>query len=418
MTNPTPRPRRGRARKVLLGVLAAIVALILAGLAWGAWQSRPLGTPQAVELSEARISDRLAAATVIGVGESTHGTHEFRRAWQLIAEDLVDRGFTTLAFEEDAGSVSLVNEWVQGGPGTVEEAVGHFGFRLNNIQEMADLLTWARSYNEGRPEAQRVQLYGVDLQRPEDDKAVALAWLAGVDADAAARFEAELAGMTDDSHYDPAASARWRPVADELAAAVDAAAAGRTDDAAVRAVLSARALARGAERGAVGLQANERDRLMADQLADLVDLRATQGGEHTLVFAHNGHVDRTPGGNVMLGTTLGEYAAQRWGDGYRVIGTDARRVALADQGETYTFTVNSPVRGLFAGTRLGYLEFADATPENRAVLETAFPAPSAGSPFAGWQAWVPFFHEVNTRPALAFDALVYADDTTPVTPLG
>lgn len=406
------------ARRILLTVLALVVLLAGGGFAWSAWTERPQGTPQAVELDHARISDRLASATVLAFGEATHGTHEFRAAFLTVAQQLADRGFTTIALEEDAGSVSRVDAWVQGGPGTVEDALAAFGFRLSRTQEMAELLTWARAHNEGRPDAERIRLHGIDFQRPEADRAVALAWLAEHDPAAATRLETDLAAMDDDSHYDPTRSEAFRPAADELARVVEAAAGDATDDATVRAVLAAKTLARGAERGASGLQSHARDRLMADQLADLVTLRARQGGDHTLLFAHNGHVDRTPQASLVLGTNLGQHAARMWGDGYRVIGTDARHVALLDGGRTHGFTVNSRVRGLFAGTSVGYLEFADATEENRAVLDATFPAPSAGSPFAAWQAWVPFFHEVRTTPAQAFDALIYVDRTTPVTAAG
>ena len=98
------------------------------------------------------------------MGEATHGTHEFRAAWQTVAAQLAERGFTTIAFEENSGNVSAVDEWVQGGPGTAEDAVRRFGFRLSRTQEMVDLITWARQFNEGRPESDRVQLYGIDVQ--------------------------------------------------------------------------------------------------------------------------------------------------------------------------------------------------------------------------------------------------------------
>ena len=56
------------------------------------------------------------------------------------------------------------------------------------------------------------------------------------------------------------------------------------------------------------------------------------------------------------------------GDDYRVIGTDSYHTALLADGVTSEFTVPSRVRGLFTGTQVGYLELADATPENRSVL--------------------------------------------------
>ncbi|MEL4359040.1 MULTISPECIES: hypothetical protein [unclassified Luteococcus] len=76
------------------------------------------------------------------------------------------------------------------------------------------------------------------------------------------------------------------------------------------------------------------------------------------------------------------------------------------------------MRGIFAGTRVGYLETAQANPENRAVLDRALPMASAGSPFNQLQRWLPFFHEVKVTPSQAWDALVYVNDSHPVTPVG
>lgn len=207
------------------------------------------------------------------------------------------------------------------------------------------------------------------------------------------------------------------PHAENLLRAVEQAASGSVDDRTTRAVLSARALERGLRLGAAGEDGTLRDELMADQLAWLVDQRARQGSAHTLLFAHNGHVDRVGAANASQSTTLGTLAAQRWGDRYRVIGTDSHHTVTLADGVTSQFTVPSPVRGLFAGTRVGYLELADATPGNRAVLRRRWPMPSAGWPFLEWQALIPFLHEVQVVPADSWDALIYAHQTTPVTPI-
>jgi len=410
-----PRPRRRRRFRL-------IVALVFLGLLAGWFGYRaltwaPAGTPQAVELAEARISDRLASATVLAVGEATHGTHEFRAAWQTVAVQLAGRGFTTLAFEENSGSVSAVNDWVQGGPGTAEDAVRRFGFRLSRTQEMVDLITWARQFNQGRPEPERVRLYGIDVQRPEADRQVALGWLAGVDPDAARTLGVPLAGLTDATPYDRTASRTLLPHAENLLHAVEQAAASSVDDGTTRAVLSARALVHGLRLGAASKDGTLRDELMAEQLAWLVDQRARQDSAHTLLFAHNGHVDRVGAANAAQSTTLGTLAVKRWGDRYRVIGTDSHHtVTLADD-VTSQFTVPSPVRGLFTGTQVGYLELADATPDNSAVLQGRWPMPSAGWPFLEWQALIPFLHEVQVVPADSWDALIYAHQSTPVTPI-
>lgn len=408
-------------RRLRLGAIL-LVTTIVVGLAWflvGRQPAAAEGSPQAVELSDAVLSDDLTDATVLAVGEATHGTAEFRQAWRLVAEKVVEQGFTTIAWEEGAGQMALVDAWVQGGPGTVEDALGSFGFRLNRTQETAELLTWLRELNADRSEAERVHLFGIDVQRPAVDRDVALDWLAGVEPAEAERLRGELADVTTDTFYDDAES--YLVTADELLALVTAAAeaGGDVDDVATtHAVLAATALTRGAEVGAAGNTPADRDAAMADQLSAVVERRAAQGSDHTLLFAHNGHVDRVGAATAVEGTTLGEHAVSRWGEDYRVIGTDARVVRLSDAGQEYSFTVTSPVRGVFEGTRLGYLEIDQASAENRAVLTKAMPMPSAGAGFTTIQATVSAMHTVTVTPADSWDAIVYVDETTAVTPVG
>ncbi len=421
---PSPALTRRRPLRVLLVmvlVLALLVALPVGGYtAYRVVAGAPAGQPQAVELRDATISETLTSATVLGVGEATHGTSEFRTTWRLVAQQVADKGFTTIVLEENAGTVAPIDAWAQGGPGTAEDAVRQLGFRLSRTRETVELVTWARAWNEGRPEAERVRFYGIDVQRPSVDRDVAVAWLATHDAAVARQHAEALAPVTTDSAFDNALAAAQLPAAQALRAAVEQAAersGAPYDDATLRALLSARTLVQGLERGKAGLEAYDRGATLDANLAWLVAERDAVGAEHTLLLFHNGHVDKTAR-YPMTGTPmLGALAAARWGDAYRTIGTDSRVTRLADSGTTYQFTVHSPIRGLFRGTTIGYLELAQATGENAQVLARQVPMASAGSPFQPVQAWVPFFHEASVVPTQSWDAIVYVTDSHPTTPL-
>jgi len=80
-----------------------------------------------------------------------------------------------------------------------------------------------------------------------------------------------------------------------------------------------------------------RDPLLFDNLTWVVERGAAEGRRHTLLFAHNGHVDRTGQANGAPGQKLGKLAADHYGDAYRTIGTDGHRVSLKSQGETFSF---------------------------------------------------------------------------------
>lgn len=415
----TPSPARRRWPRVLAAIALAL-ALVIGGFAvWNAVASAPAGEAQAVEFADATISDEIASATVLALGEATHGTSEFQHARLTLLQKVVARGFTTIALEDPAGSSTEVDAWLQGGPGSVSDAADAFGFALYRTQEMTELLSWIREYNTTRPEAEQIRLYGIDHQRPDADKRVALAWLAQTDPVAASAFEGRLAGLTYDTRNDAAVNNAVRSDVADLAAAVEAAAARHQDDAALRARMAALALVQG--RGAdLATNTEARDRAMAAQLELLVSQRALVGGEHTLLFGHNGHLDRAASATMMPGTTLGQLAAERWGQKYKVIGTDGRRVGFRASGTdgTFTVTVNSPIRGLFTGADVGYVETAQASPKNAEVLARSMPMVSVGDSFAAWQGWTPFFYTVEVVPRDAWDALIYVDEAHPVTPLG
>lgn len=415
-----PVRRHGRVRTALTA-LVVVLALVVgtvglwSGQRW--YSGRPAGTPQAVELAQAEFSTEMTSATVLAVGEATHGTSEFRKVWQQVAEKVVDKGFTTIVLEENTGSVSRVNEWVQGGPGTVEQAVAKFGFRLSRTREMADFLTWARQYNQGKPAAARVQFYGLDMQRPEADRDIALAWLASKDDATAKTLSADLKGVSEDTAYDKGAGG-FTAAAEKLQRRIDELAGQQGDDASLRASASARSLVQATVRGAQGVKSYDRDKALAEHLGWLVDQRQKSGAEHSLLFFHNGHLDRAGQASAAGGSKLGQLSVERWGDKYKVIGVDATLVRLRVGDASHEFTVNSPVRGIFSGTTVGYLQLAQASAENRPVLERAMPMASAGSEFSQLYAAVPLLHEVKVTPVVAWDALIHVRESHPVTPLG
>jgi len=402
-----------------LGLAIGILCVVLvAGAGWRAWSSTPVGVPQAVEFTDATLSQDFTSATVLALGEATHGTHEFQALRLELLQKVVDAGFTTVALEESFGSVAAVNDWVQGGPGTVEEAVQHFGYAVSRTEEMAALLSWARNYNADRPDANRVQFVGIDVQRPSADKAVALGWLATVDAELANALATRLAGLTDDTRLDSLTPDVPAALDDLVAAIRDSA----DDSQATSDALHAAEVLQQGRALAANWSSPARDRAMFENLRWLTERGAGTGRNHTLLFAHDGHVDRAAQATSAGGQTVGSLAAASYGDAYRAIGTDAHHTRfLSGDGanrQEFSLTLESPYRGMFAGTQSGYLEVARASGPNAEIVHRPTPMVSAGEQFAGWYALFPPLHSVTVVPIQAWDAIIYLEHTTPVTMLG
>lgn len=415
-----------------VGVVLAVLVLATVGVGGRAWMARGQGEPQAVEFADATLGPQLTGAAVLALGEATHGNAEFQELRTALARKLPQ--FRTIVLEEDVGSVAMVDRFVQGGPGTAREAAQRFGFGLNHTEQVADFLQFLRDRNATLPAAERTHLVGMDVQRVDANKQLALDRLAADDPAAAARLSDALAGLTDEH----STAADYRAVSaalDELASAVEATGAGADPagaaDPADRVALdAAHALQQGRDLQQHGadymatraqLMFANLDRTVARSEADAT---VAGDGAHVLLFAHDGHVDKVSA--AYRHDDLGTLAARRWGDGYRVIGTDfvrtrfiASRSIAASGAERREFTIThrTPLRGMFAGTRQGYLEFDTASPTNATLLRRTVRMGSAGDSFAAWQAWLPPLVTVPTVPADAYDALVLVAAATPVTPL-
>lgn len=414
----TPAPVRRRRGRALIIVVLALALVAVAGGAVHWWQTRPQGSPQAVEFATAPLSPELTGATVLALGEATHGNAEFQRLRLSLVQKLPE--FRALVLEEDYGSTARVNEFIQGGPGTAEEAAQRFGFVLNHTAEMAELLRWLRDHNADVPAEQRIQLVGIDVQRIDANKEIALSWLTRHDPDAAKRLRAQLTDWTDATRGAADAAERdrqARPVVEQLATAISST---PNKPGRLLATNAARTLTQYLNLNEAGMDyGKRRAELMADNLNRTVAEQHERGNDHSLLFAHNGHVDKA---SAAFGyRDLGGLVADRLGDGYRVIGTEfvSSRFRTGEGRQRWEVTMNNPtpLRGMFTGTTQGYLEFAVASAENRELLGRPVRMASAGEAFQQWQAWIPWFNSVEMVPSASYDALILVQRATPVTPL-
>jgi erythromycin esterase-like protein len=139
------------------------------------------------------ILDLIGDATLVLIGEATHGTREFYRTRaELTQELIVARGFNAVAVEADWPDAFRANRWVRGHSAdtTAEEALGDFTRFPRWMWRNADVvrfLGWLRDRNLERPLAEQVGFYGLDLYSLHRSIDAVLSYLRTVDPDAAAR---------------------------------------------------------------------------------------------------------------------------------------------------------------------------------------------------------------------------------------
>jgi erythromycin esterase-like protein len=289
------------------------------------------------------------AATVVLIGEATHGTREFYRIRADLTRALIrERGFGIVAVEADWPDAYRASAWVRlaGADETAESALSDFTrfprWMWRN-REVVRFLRWLRAENTERDAATRVGFYGLDLYSLHRSMARVVEYLDKVDPSAARRAREGYACFDafgeDVQRYGYTASLDLgRSCEDEVVeqlvelrrrAAEYAARDGRiaADEYFVaeqnaRVVRDAEAYYRAMFRGGVESW-NLRDRHMMATLEALIDRAvSTRSPARAVVWAHNSHLgDARATGLATLGElNLGQLVRERFEDACWAIG--------------------------------------------------------------------------------------------------
>lgn len=251
------------------------------------------------------LGEMVGAARVVSLGEATHGTREFFQLKHRMLEFLVEeRGFDVFGIEATMPEAFAINEYVLHGRGDPVRALAGLYFWTWDTEEVLAMIEWMRGYNTDPEHTRKVKFYGFDMQSPPRAASVALAYLQGVDPEAASSARGALAAYTNpytaylsrsaDENKAIAAAAR------QLLAAFDG---GK--DAYIRQT-SAREWAIARQHARILLQGVEmltsdppypaqfwiRDRSMAENVEWILEHEGP--GSKIVLWAHNGHVADDP----------------------------------------------------------------------------------------------------------------------------
>jgi erythromycin esterase-like protein len=280
-------------------------------------------------------------ATLVLIGEATHGTHEFYRIRADLTRALVQRrGFRCVAAEADWPDTYRANRWVRllGTDQTAEASLDDFTrfprWMWRN-REVVRFLRWLRAENAERPEQARVGFYGLDLYSLHRSMARVIEYLDKVDPAAATRARRGYACFDvfgdDVQSYGYGASlglehsceedvvqelVRLRQRAAEYAARDGQIAADEyfAAEQNARVVCDAEAYYRAMFRGGAAAW-NLRDRHMMATLEALVNHAGREGRPaRTVVWAHNSHLGNARATSMTTRgeLNLGQLARERY----------------------------------------------------------------------------------------------------------
>ncbi|GCE07344.1 succinoglycan biosynthesis protein [Dictyobacter aurantiacus] len=114
------------------------------------------------------LAQMIGSAQVLGLGEETHGTHEFFAMKARIIEYMVQHmGVTAFAMEDDWGMSQGVDNYINGGSQDIWSVMLNDLFITWRTQEVKSLLEWLRTYNADPAHPHKVHFYGIDIQSLE-----------------------------------------------------------------------------------------------------------------------------------------------------------------------------------------------------------------------------------------------------------
>ncbi|MFD6949125.1 erythromycin esterase [Nocardiopsis sp. TSRI0078] len=262
-----------------------------------------------------------ASCDLLALGEPTHREPAFARIRNELFAQLVDLGFRSIVLETDRVAALAVDDFVQGGAGTLDAVMSEgFSHGFGDLDANRRLVSWMREHNEGRPAEERLAFHGFDAPTENTSAPSPRRHLEyvrdylGLDLDLAGLAGDDERWSRTEAVMDPAVSvgatveaARLRSIADDMLTALYErapemiAATSRAEWLRARTHLTAGLgllryhgqAARHLEQSARMLRLlATRDALMAQNLLDIRSVEARRGA--TLVFAHNLHLKRNP----------------------------------------------------------------------------------------------------------------------------
>lgn len=339
---------------------------------------------------------------VVGLGEATHGSHEFFAMKQRVFRYLVEeKGFTTFALEMSWSAGLTIDAYLQNGKGDARMiAAQALAASPWEREEFADLIGWMRAYNRSHP-ARKVHFMGDDLSVPKAGAPLfdrVISYVRKTRPEAVPRLNelyTGLAPLDDFFAYMKKPLTERRQNAAKAHRALELVTAGKGTGAAYEwAMQHARNIAQtfafGAFDPADPASVNAVEHLRDKAMADNVAWWQRRTGDQVLLSAHNGHVGYRSTDPKMYPTPQGTYLRRALGRNYLSIGFSFDRGSFLTTdgsfgGEWKKTTVPPATSGMNEYTldqvrlRDYYIDLRTASAAAHAWLRSARPVHEAGT---------------------------------------
>jgi len=375
-----------------------------------------------------------ASASIVGLGEETHGTHEFITMKARLAEFLISKmGFTTFVMENGWGDSKLIDAYINGGPGKITDVMARNLYGSWQTEEYRDLLEWMRAYNADPAHTTKIHFLGMDMQDlNQNDLAAVENYLRKVDPGQVATVQelyAPLLAISGPGAYDKLAQVsasdkqryqdQARRVYDLLQTSQEEYTRRSSSQEFAFALQNARIVTQFATYNNANTDDEsltryfQRDGFMAENVAWIHD-HAAGSNPKVIVWAHDAHIANDTYYGSQDGRNMGGELRASYGDGYLAIGTTLYRGAFRSY-TSFTGTVqkiNPPASDTYNYT-LGQAGLPVYMLDLRQL--PAGPVSNWANNFAPFLEYGLAGEDLSSPAALGqlFDVIVHIQDTTP-----
>lgn len=365
-------------------------------------------------------------ARAIGIGEATHGNHEFQVAKLEVLQKLVETGnCKSLSLEISVGEGAYINDAIHNKDDVdFEELVGELDYPLYDTPDMANLFKWMKEYNEGRSYEDSVAFYGVDMQGSHWGVKYLLPFCKEFPNEFGDDVITKLTALDDDPDTDTLNDEQFfKDLKEKLLSVKDP----RHEIAALVAESVLEDIASPSFSEDANSYGEYRDSSMAKNFKTISEIEERRGYSQVLISAHNGHVMRGPAesyGEISMGSHIDKLFDGK----YFIIGTEFYNSCdNIHTAGTYDEEYERKNHNFCSSDRLAFqakdfederyvLVFDDVTDTKSDVYDIIHHMNFTGVMGEGYTFYVDIYKSYRTKLIVAdrYDAMIYYYDVTPI----
>lgn len=363
---------------------------------------------------------------IVALGEATHGNKEFQELKLDVFKHLVETtNVRAFMLEGDMGGCALINEYVQGGEGDLKEMVKLLGYKIYRTDQMAELISWMREYNEKASEGDKVRIYGMDIQY--DTRCIKILKKGYEKIGDTSGYSAKIDqwfGQEEDQ-YEPSKLNEILDFLKELES--DAQEHGEEYKKAmgteayetfVRAAVNLEYYLH--YRETENFSHKYRDEMMKNNVSWALEIEEREHNGALMISCHNDHMSQI---QATAFTFLGVFLQEEYGDAYFTIGTDY----YVTDDNIYGLKGGRDILHLCSDDKLAYqvkslpenqyyLDFAKVNADSKLgkVIRSKVSMGSLGERYNSLYKFVKKLHQLKHVPIEKYDAMIFVYQATPI----